>query len=482
MIDTAAAPAALSRTGAARWAAWGYALLAAAVLGHFLLGLPIQVSDSFGNMLKLSSSWSELFYEEFNQRAFLRPMLWAELKLVYDLSGGNYFAWFRGTHVVQVFALIALYLVLVRPRTWTDAAILPLGLAVLIGVHTFAGTVREAFPINTHMTILLCCFAAAALALARHRWWNDVLAVLLFVAAALTVETGLLVWVVFIGAALTGARGVSKAGIAALVVLMGGYFYLRFGPLAVGSPDLMERSSGFGFRILEPAELMDRFGSNPLPFYAYNVAAQALSVLFTEPSAGVFRVVDAVRSGEVRPIMVVQVASSMLLTTLLGVFVWIRRRQWLSWQLDRDDRLVMLFVMVLAANATISFPYTKDVIMSPAGAFLGVAAFAAARGVAHDWMRRAAAPAVAVAIAAAGVLGVSWAIRVEALHGLLREAAVSERLDWANIDSSVEDGRVLLPDDRSRALLRTLQHDALVANPTPPPLDLPLARRMRGDD
>src|SRR5688572_31519385 len=209
---TAADPA--SRTGdtppvdvAATWTAYAMAIAAAVTLGHFLLGLPIQVSDSFGNILKLSSSGSELFYSEFPQHAYLRPMMWAHLRAVHDLSGGNYFAWFRCAHVVQVAVLVLLYLALVRPRSWRDAAILPFGLAVLLGMHTFTGTVREAFPLNTFITILICGFAAAVVALAPYRWWNDVLAVLLFAFAALTVETGLLLGGTVVGAAVTGARG-----------------------------------------------------------------------------------------------------------------------------------------------------------------------------------------------------------------------------------------------------------------------------------
>ena len=51
-------------------------------------------------------------------------------------------------------------------------------------------------------------------------------------------------------------------------------------------------------------------------------------------------------------------------------------------RLDRDAQLIALFVMVLGANAVISYPYAKDVVMSPAGAFLAVLivyALAAAR-------------------------------------------------------------------------------------------------------
>src|SRR5262249_45528926 len=153
---------------------------------------------------------------------------------------------------------------ILRPRTWTDAAVVPLGLAALLGSHTFTGTVTEAFPINTYLTIVLCCFAAAALVLSSHRWWTDVLAILLFVIAALTVESGLLVGVILVGGVLVGGRGVSRWGIGLVVLLLAGYFVLRFTWLHVGSPGLEERSSGFGFGVLDPKELIARFGRNPL--------------------------------------------------------------------------------------------------------------------------------------------------------------------------------------------------------------------------
>ena len=100
-----------------------YAMGALAVLGlaFFLLDIPIQLSDSFGNILGLSDSWRKTIVEEFNQPAFLRPMLFVELKTIHDLSGGEYYAWFRGTHVIQVLLLVGLYLHLIRPRTWRDA-------------------------------------------------------------------------------------------------------------------------------------------------------------------------------------------------------------------------------------------------------------------------------------------------------------------------------------------------------------------------
>jgi hypothetical protein len=455
------------------WFSYGYALLVGLAMGHFLLGLPIQLTDSFGNMLKLSGSWGELLYGEFTQNAYLRPLLWANLKLVYDLSGGDYFTWFRGVHVIQVLLLVVLYVALVRPRTLLDAAVLPLGLAVLFGMHTFAGTIREAFPINTHMTILILCLAAAIVALGPYRWWNDVAAMVLFAAASLTIETGLLIWVIFVGAALVGARGISRAGLVGLMVLLGGYFYIRFVLFDVGSPGLVERSSGFGFGVLDPDDLVARFGGNPIPFYVYNIVTSVVSVLLSEPTAGVFRVTSAVARGDVDVPMIMNVMATVSVTATIAVFIWHRRDAWLARRFGRDDQLVALFVMVLAANAVISYPYTKDVIMSPAGAFFAVAGFVAVRNV-LTWVPSGIAPRMATAaIAGAALVSGAWATRVVGTHLNLRTGAYVERNEWVYAESSLAEEQVVLTDT-DRTLMRKLRDEAIFVHPPPPPLDPPL--------
>ena len=459
--------------GAAPLAAYVMALIVALTLGHFLLGLPIQVSDSFGHMQQLAASWEDLLYGRFTQQAFLRPFMWAEMKVVYDLSGGNYTPWFRGTHVVQVLALTGMFVALVRIRAWRDIACLPLALAVLLGVHTFSGTVTEAFPINTYLTVLLLCVAAAVVALGPYRWWHDVSAVVLLVVAALTVETGLLVWVICMGAALLGARGVSRRGLAVLTVLLGVYFLARFVLLDVGSPGLVERSSGFGFAVLDPPELIERFGANPLLFYLYNIVSSALTVLLSEPRAGVFRITHALATGNVRPVMVVNALASIGVLTLLARFAWVRRREWLARRFEHDDRLVLLFGMVLVANAVISYPYTKDVIMSPAGVFLAAAAAAALRHlVASSPRRLSPGPAIAL-VAALAVVTSAWSLRALSLFGQLRQAATTERIEWAYVELDRAAGLVHASTPEDRALLEDLRHAALIGRPSPPPLDLP---------
>lgn len=447
----------------------GYSLVAAGAMGHFLFGIPIQVSDSFGNLLAVRASWEQVLAQGFSANAYLRPLLWADLKLVFEASGGDYTLWFRGVHAAQIFAAAVLTLGLIRPRQWRDAATVPIGIAALFGIHTFKGTIVEAFPVNTFLTIVLCCLAAANLALRQQsRWWTDGAGLLLFLIAVLTVESGLLVWVVYIGAAMAGARGMSRRGLALLTALLAGYFVLRFGVLETGSPSLMERSSGFGFRVLDPPELEARFGQNPLAFYAYNVVTSFVSVLVGEPRAGVFRFVRAVATGTVTPAYVIAIVATSLGSMLMAAYVWQRRDAWRQRQLDRDDRVVALFLMLLAANAVISYPYTKDVIMSVAGAFYAAALAVAVR---HTVLTPAAWRGGRRIIATATVtmtLASTWALLQINAHVNLRVASFKERNDWAYEPSRLaERGLEVAPEDRG--VFDQLRQDA-VRPPLPPTL------------
>jgi hypothetical protein len=450
-------------------ACYAYSLLCAAVMGHFLLGVPIQISDSLSNILSVRTGWDQFFAQGFSADAYLRPLLWADLKIVFDASRGDYTTWYRGVHVAQVIAAAVLTVGVIAPRRWRDAATLPLGLGALFGIHTFKGTIVEAFPVNTFLTIVLCCLAAANLALSvRSRWWTDAAGILLFVAAALTVESGLLVWVIFVGAALVGARGMSRPALALLTALLAGYFVLRFGVLGTGAPALVERSSGFGFAVLDPPDLIVRFGERAYLFYAYNVATSFVSVLFSEPRAGVFRLVRAITTGSVAPAYLIAVAASTMGTMVIVADVWNRRHAWLRFDFDRDDRVVALFWMVLAANAVISYPYTKDVIMSAAGVFYAAALAVAAR----RWLSAAAdRPGMArAAVAAMGclLLGASWALLTVNAHLNLRVAAFKERNDWAYEASKMARSGAVLPPD-NRRIFEQLRGDA-VRGPLPPVL------------
>jgi hypothetical protein len=321
--------------------------------------------------------------------------------------------------------------------------------------------------------VVIYTLLAANLLMSRPRWWNDVLAVLLFVVSALTIESGLIVWVILVGGWLAGAKGISRGAVMVLTALFAGYFILRFPVLGVGAPDLMERSSGFGFRILDPPELVERFGANPSGFYLYNIACSAMSVLFSEPTGGVFRLTQQVLRRDFDVAAWISPIASLCATALVCIFVWRRRRAFLEWRLDRDDQLIALFGMVLVANAVISYPYTKDVVMSPAGAFLAVAVFAAARHI-LGWLPDVRAPRAAmIVLALLAVTGATWGIRVTGTHLSLRRGAFVERNEWAYAEISLAQDRVTMTDT-DKSLFRTLRDDALFRHPAPPPLDPPL--------
>jgi hypothetical protein len=454
--------------GSWRWLAYAYVAVVLAVFGYFLADLPVQVSDSYGNLVQAArGSLGSLVRDQFLTHAFLRPLLWANIRIVYDLSGGSYYEWFRGFHVAQWLILGALFVHLLRPRTRADAVAVPIGLAALIGIHTFAGTVRESFPINAYLTILICCFAAAALALGPYRRWRDVAAALLFVFAALSVESGLLVAVVLVAAHAAGARGVSRAGIAAIVLLVAGYLVLRFGVLGVGTPDLLERSSGFGFSTLEPDELAARFQGRELLFYAYNVGSSLLSVLFSEPRAGVWHLTRRIAAGEWPVAALVNVIASVIGTAIIGIYMFSRRHDWYRRHFTRDDQLVVVFVAVALANSVISYAYTKDVILSPAGAFYAIAL---ALGVRSLLISASAAPVAMRAVAAIvlAIVSSAWAFRAVGIHVGLRASSATLRDDWVLVDDSLRHDDPLVREPAAIELKRHLQQDAIWRHPGRP--------------
>ena len=96
--------------------------------------------------------------------------------------------------------------------TSTDSAAAIVALAVLVGSQTFLCFLREAYPINHFLEMAVFALLALNLTLSRGGWWIDVTAGLTFAVAALTLESGVLVWVVIAAAWLCGLRGVCGGG------------------------------------------------------------------------------------------------------------------------------------------------------------------------------------------------------------------------------------------------------------------------------
>lgn len=452
-----------------RAAAYIVAAIVAASFFYDLLRMPVQVSDSLIEILDVQRSPSiyDTFVANAQGAAYLRPLRLAVIKGLFDVADGHYWLAYRGFHALLLVAAILLFVRALRVQTWIDCGAAVFALTVLTGMHTFRGTVREAYPVNHFLEIVVLCLVTLNLAQSRGGRWVDAAAVVSLVAASLILESGLLVWVVAGAAFYSGMRGISRNGFIAMSSLVGLYFWARFAYLDMGTPGLVERSSGYLLAMLEPIELQRRFSDNPLWFYQYNIGTSVLSVLFSEPQGGIFELVRTWLRGDVPPRLYVAVISSTLATGLIAVMFAGRLRRREAFALTDDDRLLIVFAAVLIANGAMSYAYTKDEIISVAGAFYALAAYAAARYVATRVPRlqsRAGRGAVCLMLA---VMATLWAFRSAGVHHMLRVQAFKERNDWATPAARYlkED---TAEDRRAAALVRQLRRDAFemhVPNP-----------------
>jgi hypothetical protein len=448
-------------------AAYAAAAVVALNIAYGLMRLPVQVSDSLEQLVNAQRSPSVLaqFAEWSQQGAYLRPMFFAEIKALFDLAHGHYWLVFRGFHALLACAAIWLFVRALRVRTWDDFAAASFALTVFTGIHTFRGLVREAFPVSHFLQVAVLCLLALNLARSRGGWLVDVAAAVTFAVASLTLESGLLVWVIVVTAFACGMRGVSSRGLVAITGLLIGYVWVRFWLLSGGTPGFNQRSTGFLLRMLDPAEVEQRFGSNPVLFYAYNVGTSFLSVLFSEPDGGVFETTRAWMTGDVLPRMYLAVASSCLCTGLIGWMVVSRLRSGFASIRDEGTQLLAVSAAVVIANSAISYVYTKQEILSVAGCFYAVAAFVAGRH-AIERVRRMSPGAIRIAIVVViASTAALWAVRSLGVHHLLRVEAFKVRNDWARMPA---EGNGAGADSAAAALVRQLRLEAVnmpVSNP-----------------
>jgi len=454
--------------------AYGYAAAVALLMAAFLLAIPVQLSDSFTEFISVHGrSLSQVIAAEFYNGTYFRPFRRALIKIVYELSGGHYYAAFRGFQALQVFALLLLFARMLRVRSRAALAAVPLGIATVVGIHTFAGAVVEGLPVNHFLTILIGCAAAVNIAQAQRTLLTDIAAVALLVCAMLTIESGLLIWVIVIAAYAVGYRGISRSALIVMTVCVATYFLGRFVLIGGAAPGLNERSAGFGFSVLNPDELVRRFGGNPIPFYAYNVLSAMSCVLFAEPRGGVWMFVRELLRGRPEPWQFVNVLTSVATTVLIARYAAARSANWRARGFDEPDRFVIIFLAVLPLNALFAGGYEKDVIMSPAGLFYAAAAYFVLRE------RLSGVKAVSLAPAIALLLAVGWSVRFVGIHDSLRARALSVREEWAYYDDWVrEQPRPMPLTPEEQAIKQHLYDDAVLRAPRVPQPSLGVTERL----
>ena len=463
-----------------RAAAWALGLVVAIGLAGSVYRIPIQVSDALETIERaltvpsLSASFASGIG---NSTTMLRPLREVRTKLLVDAGdalGGRYHLAFRGYHAVAGVVLVLLFVAVAGPRTWPEVTALAFALAVLTGMHTFSGMFREAYPVNHFLTVSTYALAVFWLARSRGGWLADVAAVACLGIALLTLESGILVFVVAAAAAVSGSRGISRAGLAAMAVVLVAYAYLRVGYLGMHTAGLGEHATGLWAAQLSPSEQVERFGANPWPLYAYNVAMSAVSVLLSQPSAGQWTVAEAWQGGGLSPVFVVEMGSSALTTALIVWYALRRdgagRRRW-------REPVVVAFAAVLVANAAVSWAYAKNEIIGTAGVFYALAAYAAAR----EWLDRPASAEATVgrprqwpagaAVAVLALVSTAWAVRDAGLHFKLRHTAFVSRSEWA--EELIPSERNDWPSDPRRLDVVSRVKAEAIARQGPPPAQMP---------
>ena len=121
---------------------------------------------------------------------------------------------------------------------------------------------------------------------------------------------------------------------------------------------------------------------------------------------------------------------------------------------------ILIGIAVLVANAVLSFSYTKNEIMSIAGAFYALAAFGAMRDglLAAPRMPRPAGVAFALLLC---LLSVGWTVRSVGVHYVLRSQAFRHQADWVALPGLWQRSERWPSDPADLRLILQLRADAV---------------------
>ena len=410
-------------------------LLAAALalaIAHSVYQMPIQVSDSLDIIVISATAPStlELFRRE-GANGTLRPMRYVQARALVaaaTATGWSLHAWFRGTHAALTVVLILLFVIAARVTSWLDVAAFGLALTVLTGMHTFTPMLREAYPVNHFLEVAIIVLFVVTIAQRPARAVSEACLIALLAFALSLIESSVLIWVAIVACRLLRMPGIrSRTAIAAtllMVVYAGARIYLE-----IGAPQIGGHDSGYGGTFYSGDELRARFADNPLPFYAYNLAAGILSVLFSEPQNGLYSILKSLKAGEFAPVVPIQITSSALITMAIAAFAVdaVRRRLW-----GDDQRLVAAAGLVLLASGGLCLVYVKDEILSAAGVLYALSAFVATRWLLQQVGRTTGRRTVLAAVPLFFlIVAPLWAFRTLGVHFDLRHTGFVNRNDWA---------------------------------------------------
>jgi hypothetical protein len=423
---------------AARWSRPLFVVYSAtfAVVMAWMVGRsPLQFSDAFNN-LSGALSGSVLDAVTRHGDGTYRPFGTLLTRLVSEVSAPHEAAAFRWLWAGLTAAIVATFAWVLRVRSWQDATAGTIALSVLAGHHAFRPTLLEAYPINHFGLVVLTSLLAIAVVRSPPGWLADLAAPALVLVGVFTLESGILVAVVFVAAHVLGFPGATRRGVVLVIVVVAAYLGARLAVLPPGTrlPPLGGHRSGFGFSMLEVDRIRGRFGADPWLWNLHNIAVAVLSTLLSEPREGAWEALRAAESGTVSAVQIVELGSSALTTGLLLFAAWRLGRADAGESAIDDRRMLALCGLAILANAVACTNYVKDDILSAAAAFYAIACYVAVRRM-PDWSgARAGRTAVVLAGLTLAALSTLWALRVSDTACEVRYRAFVKRNDWAAID------------------------------------------------
>ena len=365
---------------------------------------------------------------------------------------GANLAVYKTTIVVQFARVLWCLVALFRIRTEYQAVAACLALSCFVGLHT-SRIVLGFFPVSFHSLALLGLLATAVLCMGAYRSWNRVCYFAVCLVLPFALETGLLLPPMLVALWWAGAPGVRRRDVA--WGLGGAALYLvvraTFSSAGVDVPWIYTES-GVGFGEVDQDGFSNAFGHAPYLFWIYNVIANLMTVLFSEPRGGTFGFIQSLIEGNTPPWRWIHLTTS-LVTTSVGTVVLTRRR------LEGHHRhLLVLGCVLLLSSSLLGFLYARDRVGLVAGAGYAVLVFLMAISLLESGRFTRAGSVVLVVALLAG-----WTWRSAESMLIVRDRAFESYADWVLRDD--DDRRRSVPDP---VLLATL-HAASIASPPPDP-------------
>ena len=263
-------------------------------------------------------SWHEFFSDVLTKSVEYRPLLDVGTRVAYRIIGMNLAAY--QIIVILEFALILLALAaLFDAKGWPRIVASTIALSVAVGLHT-SQILFLFVPLNAYATALLIVLTVALLALTPQARRFEWVIFPLTLVALLWLEIGVFIVPLVAVAWVMKAPGITWRGAAAAGLGLGIYLIARLG-FSPGGVPLDSPETGLGFSTINADDSYKLFENARWLLWLYNVGANFLTVLASEPRAGRFQFVQALIGGSVPLWMWLHVMSSLVTTMVVAVGV-----------------------------------------------------------------------------------------------------------------------------------------------------------------